>query len=373
MDSEKEKKTEFAKLILAYAVFSGSTLFFSSLFESYFYKLELEIYQIILSAVCLYIPPILMIFLTKEVRLKEGLKRSAIFMSLAALVLYLFVSPLAPVISRALIGISMFYFWMPFNTHFYSYTKNNAAVLGSIYYSLSPFLSLFFPVFAGTIAKDFGFDLVFFISIFAFLPLIPIVMKFKEDIKYKIEIKKKFDEVNGLKSMIFIEGFALNTITPVTLSAMMLIHFKDPLEFGSFLSATTLFAIAASVLTAKISDKFKNRKDFINISGLGFLIGAIVTLISQSKEEFFIGFGIINFFRSILLPLPLAVMIDKGKDLFDSMISREIILNAGRILAVVLGAILIYFYDIRIMLGIQTIATGAYIVIFQIKKRKLNL
>jgi MFS family permease len=369
----EEEKLEFGKLLLIYGIFSAASLFFGSLFESYFYTLNLEFYQIILSALCLYLPPIIMIMKNKKVTIKEGITKAAILFSLSATVLLFIHNPVAPFISRTLIGVSIFYFWMPFNSVYYGFVKNNAATLGSIYNAISPVLGIVIPVFAGTVAQLSGYEIIFLISIFAFLPLIPIVSKLRENKEFKIEIKKKMENLDGFKTLVVLEGFAINTITPITISTMMLIYFRKPVEFGGFLSATTVFSVLASVIAAKLSDKLKNRKDFIIASSVGFFAGCLIVLFSESAESFFVGVGVLSFFRSVLLPLPLALMVDRSKDLFKTMIEREIMLNAGRVAVIIIGTILVFFFDIRYMIAIQTIGAGAYIAIFLKKLKKLNL
>lgn len=364
---------EFGKLLLLYGIFTAATLFFGSLFEAYFYTLNLEFYQIILSAVCLYLPPIIMIMKTKKVSIKEGITKATILFSLSAAILFFIHNPLAPFVARTLIGISIFYFWMPFNTEYYRFVKNNAATLGSIYYAISPILGMIIPAVAGTVAQLNGYEIVFLISIFAFLPLIPIVSKLKEDKKHEIEINWNMENLSGFKTLVVLEGFVINTITPITISTMMLSYFREPIQFGGFLSATTVFSVVASVLASNFSDKWRNRKDFIIISSVGFFAGTLVVLFSQSAEVFFVGVATINFFRSILLPLPLALMVDKSKDLFKTMIDREIMLNSGRVAIVIMGAILTFFFDIRYMIALQTIGAGAYIIVFLRKLKKLKI
>lgn len=369
----EEEKIEFGKLLLLYSFFTGVSLFFGSLFEAYFYTLNLEFYQIILSAVCLYLPPIIMIMKIKKISIKEGVTKATILFSLSALVLFFIHNPIAPFVARTLIGISIFYFWMPFNTTYYGFVKNNAATLGSIYYAISPILGIIIPVLAGTLAQLNGYEIVFLISIFAFLPLIPIVFKLKEDKKYEIETKTSLEELDGFKTLVILEGFTINTITPITISTMMLNYFKEPVEFGGFLSATTIFSVISSLIASKFSDKWKNRKDFIIISTTGFFIGCLVVLFSTQAESFFIGVALISFFRSILLPLPLALIVDRSKDIFKVMIGREIMLNVGRVVVVVFGAILTAFFDIRYMIAIQTLGAGAYLVVFLRKMKKIKI
>ncbi len=369
----EEEKVEFGKLLLLYGIFTGASLFFGSLFESYFYTLNLEFYQIILSAICLYVPPIIMIMKIKKVSIKEGVLKAAILFSLSAATLFFLHNPLAPFIARTLIGISIFYFWIPFNTVYYGFVKNNAATLGSIYYAISPILGIIIPVFAGSMAQLRGYETVFLISIFVFLPLIPIVSKLKENKDQKIEFRWNLENLDGFKTLLILEGFVINTITPITISTMMLTYFKEPIEFGGFLSATTIFSVIASFIASKFSDKWKNRKDFIIISSVGFFIGTIVVLLSESAESFFIGVAIISFFRSILLPLPLALMLDRGKDLIKIMVEREIALNSGRIAIIAIGTILTAVFDIKYMLAIQAFGAALYIGVFVKKLKKLKL
>lgn len=362
-------KDKFSKIILVFTLYTIGSLFFGSLFELYFSNLGLNLAQIILSSIGIYFVPILLLPILSKVDSKKFIPIGFATFGLAAAVLLFWNSFYAPFVARTIIGLGIIFFWMPFNTMFYEFSKNNAAFLGSIYYSIGPVLSLVLPAFSGIIAAGYGYSLVFEISSIFFILSAVAIIKITEQKEYKYDLWKAIGTIKGLRTLFFIEGFSINTIIPVTLSAMILLYFNEPIAFGALISGATLFSIAASLITAKFSDKSGERRIYIIASALGFLIAAILTSISTSAEAFFLGFSIIGFFRGILLPLPLAIAVDKSKDIAQTMIAREFFLNIGRVALVGLGYIIIMYFNIRILLIIQTVVAAFYIPIFEIKKK----
>ncbi|MBI5223206.1 MFS transporter [Candidatus Micrarchaeota archaeon] len=368
----KEQKNSFSELLLTYSIYTTLGIFLSCLFESYFFQIGMSIPEIIATAGLVYLPPLICIFALKEFDMRKGAIIASGFWALSAVAFYLLEGNLSVILAKLLIGMSVAFFWMPFNTSYYRHRNGNEAFLGSIYYAVNPAISIILPPLAGLIAQMYGFKTIFAISALAFLAFIPYLSKKIKAEKFTYKPIESLKSIDGLKTIIFFEGFAINIVVSITLSAMILTYVQTPVEFGGFLSGTTIFAIIASGITAKISDHFKDRKNIIIASSIGMLAGGIITASAQNIETFFMGFGILSFFRSILQPLPLALVVDKSKNIGESMIARDIMLGFGRASAVIIGVALILIFDIRAMLIVQTVAAAIYIVLFEIKKNKLK-
>ena len=362
---------KFNRIFIIYAFFTIGTLFFTSLFELYFSTLGLSISQIILSSIGIYLSPILLLPLLSKVGTRKSIFIGFVVYGIAAAVLFAVHSQASPFLTRAIIGLTIVFFWIPFNTKYYEFSRSNSAFLGSLYYSLSPILGLVFPALSGIIATGYGYMSVFGISALFFAISSIIAYKLGEDKTYKYDLWKSIESIKGLRTLFFIEGFGINSIVPVTLSSMILLYFKQPAEFGGVLSGATLFSIIASLITAKYSDKSGERRLFIIGSSLGFLLSAIFTVIAKDAVSFFIGFSLIGFFRGILMPLPLALSVDISKNLPQTIIARELFLNLGRVALVILGYFVIIYFDIRALLLIQTIVAAFYIPVFEMKKKAI--
>jgi MFS family permease len=361
---------KFVKLIIVYTLFIIGSLFFASLFELYFSTLGLNMAQIVFSSIGIYLIPIMIIPLISKIDTRKFIPIGFATFGLAAIVLYFFQSFYAPFLARAFIGLGIIFFWIPFNTLFYEFNNKNAAFLGSIYYAISPILSLFLPAFSGLVVVQSGYNFLFLSSFVFFLGSFLLVPRLIERKELRFDFTSGLKSITGLRTLFFIEGFAINSITSLTLSTMILIYAHEPIEFGAILSGVTIFSIVASFVTAKLSDRSGERRVFVIASAFGFLISAIFTALSNSTGAFFLGFGLIGFFRAIILPLPLALAADSSKNLPQMIMAREVFLNLGRIVVVVLGYLIITYSDIRALLIVQTIVAAFYIPIFELKKRK---
>jgi MFS family permease len=291
--------------------------------------------------------------------------------ALGGLLLAFFPNPATPFIARTIMGAAIFFFWMPMNILFYEHAQKNNALLGSLYYSVSVVLSLVLPALAGWIAFAFGYPAMFLAGVAMFAVNMAIAEAFVQPKTYSYDPMKSLRSISGLRTLFFVEGFSFMSITQITLSAMILLYFTDPVDFGGVLSAVTVFAIIASFITARLSDHFGQRRTFLIASAFGFLLAAIFTSFADGVALFFLGFGAITFFRTMLLPLPLALAVDNSTSMVETMIGREIMLDIGRVVAVLFGFALILLFDIRAMLLMQTVAAALYIPIFELKKRKL--
>ncbi len=362
----------FLRLMSVYALYNAVGLVMGGIFEAYFYHLGLDLAEIVLTSAGLFAVPLLFLALMRKFEARQSVLIGMAMNALAGLLLAFFPDPAVPFVARMIMGTSIFFFWMPLNVLYYEHAKSNRAFMSSVYYAISPVLSLVLPAFAGWVAFAFGYPAMFLLSVAMLLVNMAMAARFVEPKKYSYDPVASLRSISGLRTLFFIEGFSIMSIAQITLSAMILLFFTDPVNFGGMLSAVTVFAIIASFVTARLSDHFGQRRMFLVAAALGFLLSAIFTSFTSGVALFFLGFGAITFFRSILLPLPLALAVDNSMNIVDTMVGREIMLNLGRVVAAVAGFALIVLFDIRAMLLVQTLAAALYIPVFELKKRKLE-
>lgn len=362
----------FLRLMAVYALYSAAGLLMSGLFEAYAFGLGLGMAEIVLTSVYLFGMPLVFLFLMRGFEARQSIITGLALTALAGLLFAFFQHPAVPFIGRLLIGGAIFFFWMPFNVLYYEHAKSNRAFMSSVYYAITPVLSLVLPALAGWLAATFGYPALFLISVVLVLATLALAAFFVEPKRYSYDAMTSLRSVRGLRTLFFLEGFSVMSVVQVTLSAMILFFFTDPQNFGGTLSAVTVFSLAASFVTAWLSDRYGNRRTFLLPAVLGFLLAALFTNFANTVALFFLGFGAVSFFRGILLPLPLALAVDNSKNMVETMIGREIMLDTGRTLAAVAGFALIVLFDIRAMLLLQTLAAALYIPVFELKKRKLE-
>ena len=363
----------FSKLMLVYLFWIASWVLAGSLFEVYFYGLGLTMQEIVATSFFWFIGSLLVMPLFKKIDSKKFMIIGILLSMLGAVVLYFFDFKEMGYIYKFLVSVPQFFFWIPFNVIFYEFKKDNAAQLGAIYYSVTPFLSLILPGFGGAIAATLGYGSLFIMAIVCYLITLVLAVFLLDNKIYKYDTAQSIKSISGLKTLVFLEGFAAAMIVQVFLETMLLKYADKPLEYGGFISLVTLFAIIASLLTARFSDVQKRRREFIILSAMAFGAAAILTSFSTDIAHFFVGFAMINFFRTIFFPLPLAVIVDNSKNLVETMVGREFMLNVGRIFGSVVAFVLMFYFDISfVLLLFGTIMMVGYPLAFELKKRKLG-
>ncbi len=355
-----------------YALWLVSTSLGASLFEVYFFNLGLSIPGIYLADSLWFIGSLIVIPLFRGFRARSFMLGGIAVAFLSTALLLFDPSPWVAIPFRLLIGVTNLFFWAPFNTLFYEHRKGDNASLGAVYYALGPVLSIFTPAIAGFFASALGFPALYILAMLSFAATFAAAFLFVEDKRYSYSFRSCMESISGLRTLIFMEGFAGMVMTSITLNVMLLLFVSKPEGFGLFTSLVTVFAVVASLLTAKLSDKVKRRREFILPLVALFSLSAVIASQSADILWFFLGFGLVNFFSRIFYPLPLALVVDNSKSLVESMVGREVFLNLGRLCGGILGYYLLLNSDIRTVLLVQGLVLLLYVPVFENRKKKLK-
>lgn len=363
----------FRKLILVYAFWFLSLMLSTSLFEVYFYNLGMPLQEIYLVNCFWFLISLIAIPFLKGFRTRDFMLIGICFAICAASVLALFPVLEAAFAFRFVISGIYFFFWVPFNVLFYEHRQGNHATLGAMYYSVSPLISLIAPAMAGLIATSLGFPTLFSIAIISFIITGFLVHRFVENKAYHYDIRESLRSLSGLKTLIFMEGFSVTVLLWATLPITLLTFVDRPLGYGLVMSLLTIFTVIATLFTGRMSDRAKRRREFILPVVLLLALSAIFASQATDIALFFVGFGLINFFSGVFLPLPLALMLDNSPSIVNLMMGREMLLNIGRICGTVLGLIVFIYTDIQTVILMQGVIILLYIPIFENRKRKLKI
>ena len=373
MFNVKELSHPFSKLVIVYIFWLATGILAGSLFEVYFFGLGLSIQEIVATSFFWFVGSLILIPLFKRFDSKKFMLIGIFITFISILVLYNFNFKEAAYLYRLLLSLTILFFWMPFNISFYEFRKENNALLGALYFSLGPLLLLVLPAVSGVIAASLGYGNLYLLAMISCAITFVLGFLFLEERVYTYDLVKSLKSISGLRSLIFLEGFGANMIASVTLETMLLKYATKPIEFGSFISLTTVFSILASFLTAKISDNHKRRREFVLLSSVALGIATIFASTAGSIEQFFLAFSLVNFFKTIFFPFPFAVVVDNSKNLVSTMIAREYMLNFGRICGAIMGFALLFYFDISsFMLVNGATMLIAYPLAFELKKRKLE-
>ncbi len=369
-----DTKSPFSRLLLVYLLWVACWLFGGGFFEIYFLNAGMPIKDIFFSECFWFVASMFTIPLVKRFKARDSMVLGIGVGFLSAALLFLLpAQPATSIFFRLMVGITHISFWVPFNTMYYELRRQqgNNAVMGALYYSLSPLLSLVLPVVGGLVIAIGGYQSLFLIAMASFAVTGVAAWKLVENREYHCDLRRAMDSISGLRSIFFMEGFTAAIIVNVTLVLMALTYFSKPLEYGIFISLSTLFSIAASILTARLSDKASRRREFL--LPVVFCLGISVILLAFTHDvvSFFICLGLTNFFSTIFFPLPLALAVDNSKSILDSMMGREYFLNMGRLVGSIIACLLYVYLGIQAVLIFQGASMLLYIPVFENRKKKL--
>ncbi len=369
-----DTKSPFSRILIVYLLWVACWLFGGGFFEIYFLNAGMPIKDIFFSECFWFVASMFTIPLVKRFRARDSMVIGIGVGFLSAALLFLLpAQPATSILFRLMVGLTHISFWVPFNTMYYELRKQqgNNAVMGALYYSLSPLLSLALPVIGGLVVAVLGYQALFALAMASFAITGIAAWKLVDNREYRCDLRRSIDSISGLRSLFFIEGFTAAIIVNVTIVIMTLTYFSKPLEFGMFMSLITVFSIAASVLTARLSDKASRRREFL--LPVVFCLGISVMLLAFTRDvvSFFICLGLTNFFSTIFFPLNLALGMDNSKSFLDSMVGREYFLNMGRLVGSIIACLLFVYFGIQAVLLFQGVSMLLYIPVFENRKKKL--
>jgi hypothetical protein len=363
--------SEFRNLLIIFAVWTAGMFFGGTLFEVYFFNMGMSLPEIYLADAFWFVAGLVLLPLFKGFRTKPFMLFGCVLSLLSVIVLYAYPEPGAAYIYRLILGTTHFFFWLPFNTIYYEFRKENNASLSAIYYSVSPVLALILPAIAGTIAGNIGFSELYEVAMATYVLALILFALLLKDTKFEYDFSTSMKSISGLRSVIFLEGFSVMVITSLTLPIMILLFLDGPVEVGWFLSLATIFSIAASFLISDVSDKLHRRSVFLLSSALGFGLSVASAAFAPDLTLFFLAFGMVNFFARIFSPISLALAVDNTKRVADTMVGREFMLNMGRLAGALAGYVLFVMFSIEAVLLFQGLAFLLYLPLFESKKKKL--
>jgi MFS family permease len=267
-------------------------------------------------------------------------------------------------------GLCFFLFWVPFNSMWFGLNNKKNAGHSTLYNAIMMATSLIMPILSGYIAQFFGFNAVFVGTVVILIITAIAATKLVPQKKAEINFSKAIEHLSGFRTLIFLEGF--HQVAPVFLVFIITLqYFPKPADYGLFISLATILSIISSFILARISDKSGQRREFILMFSVGLAISTFLAAAANDVLWWFIAVSLINFFRVIFFPFPLALLLDKKANIPELMYSREIFLNIGRSASCVMSLLL---YLATGSLAISFIVAGismlAYALTFEFVKVK---
>lgn len=234
-------------------------------------------------------------------------------------------------ISGALIGIAIPFFWVTYNILHFKFGKREYDGLSSgAYFLLGPLLGVLSIPIAGSFAHYVNFTLFFGIG--ALLYSIPIAYTFfLPDITFSFDVRS-YISTHRIDWTLVLQGVA-NRMTNVLIPTFTLVFIQEPAAFGSFFGYLSIIAALAGIINGYISDKVRNRRAFFYISTVGVIVGFVPLIFATNNfVAWGISAGIVGLAINLAAPFWLVYAIDQYSaelSIEKLMTVREIYLHVG--------------------------------------------
>lgn len=364
---EKEKVNSLVKVFLLWGIgiALANAMLFPYLLEIGFSTLDILVFF----SIAYLVPSIFLLFAGKmnaERVLLWGLATTGI--GWALLGLFGGYAGLAAMILLG--GMAFAFFWAPFNALWFEEGKWGNAFQGAVYYGIMVAIGILGPALGGVVADYLGYAAVFLLAGAIMVLAGGISRGVGRGKEVLLGAKRGLEAVSGLKTLLFLEGSSLLGVQ-VLIFVVTLEYFTKPLDYGFFLTATTLVAVLLSLVFAKISDERQRRREFLLLSSLGLGLSLAFASIAIELWMWFAAMVLVGFFRSVFSPFPIAVLLDKKKDLRAAMYGRELVLNSARFLVAV-ASVGLYLAtgSVRIPLLLTGLCAIAFAMVFEFSKKK---
>ena len=327
------KTKKFLNIYGIHIFHSFAHLFVFGLLFLYLHQIGFTNLEIALFSTLEYFGAFLVLFFLKTVDFKKIITAATILKSILLLMFVNFIRGFETIqlyLIALSLGVVIFTFWVPFNIKYFGLGNNkNNAFMGSILFMLWPLMNMFLPGIAGYAVNSYGFKFLFIVSAAINLLAIFCIKWSDNGLVLKFNLKNALENTKGVKTLMSLEGLFQGILwTAIPLATIS--YFGNAIDYGLFFSYLGLFGAIASVFLSRLSDNMKNRTSFIYPVALLLGLSAILTGFATTLIVWAIANAFLVFFATVFGPFQTAVVLDKSKNLVDSMASREFFLNFGR-------------------------------------------
>jgi len=269
----------------------------------------------------------------------------------------------------ALASITLFrlLYWVPYHTEFAKSTDRlsrgkEIAFLASV----STLICVVLPFIAGLIIAKFNFSVLFLISIIiASISIIPILLLRPVREKYTYSFLQTFKELFNRRNRKLLlayggegaEGVVGFVIWPIFIFQLLN---ENYLSVGIISSLIILVSIILRLLIGNWTDKISKRR-IIKTGSVLYALGWIGKIFVQTAFQIFI-VSTYHAFAAVVMRTPFTTLMyeqaaDRGHYVDEYTVLREIALNIGRILVLVLSIILLCFMGLNFVFILAAIAS----------------
>jgi len=317
---------------------------------------------------------------------KKALQVSVILAALFYVVFYLIdnksLEELIPLTVFIVVLFRLFH-WLPYHVDFAKFSdKKNRAKQVSFFSATRLALGVFIPLAAGFIVSRFGFDVLFLIAIILyFVSGIPFMAVPRTREKFSWSVKQTWQQFFSRKRRKMILAYMANgaenmvglVVWPIFIYQLLNGNY---FQIGALSTLIIAFTVVLQLLTGKYIDSKISKEKAIHWGSVFYSFGWIIKIFISTAFQIFI-VGAYHSITSILLRTPFdtltyEIAADQGHYVDEFTVLREMAINLGRSIMVVLIILTSLYFAIQWIFILAAIATIIFNLLEQ-RDVKLNV
>ncbi|MCC6323692.1 hypothetical protein IT400_02775 [Candidatus Nomurabacteria bacterium] len=259
-----------------------------------------------------------------------------------------------------LFAINVVFFWTIYNVLHFKYSEDHEhGYKSGIYFLISPVFSTILAPLAGTVVEMFGYHTLFISSLFLYI--IPVFLLLRiPSFEFKFNTFKAI-RIMEHRVLITMQGYIFMlsyNIIPI----FTLFYINTPGQLGNFFGYLAILSAVTAVINSKISDRLKKRAFFFYFFNTINSISYIPLAMASSLVGWSLFVGISNLTYGLSNPFNFALTLDHREgDIVDTMVAREVYLNLGRVIMIVVALIVFLFtQSLHMALLVSVLISFAY-------------
>lgn len=330
------RRRQFLNLLVFFAVYVWFRAFSTSVLNPHFLQSGVGLEAMVLGSAISFTTAIIILMFFKSVNNLSWWRWAIIFAYLGILSIVKVNFIWQYFLFCLLIGSNTALYFVPYNiAHFQLTPKARTSFSAGVMFAVGPVISFVAPLASGWLAQV-NYIYIWSLSFLFFIASL-LLVKFQTPIQIKIDIKGGYKYLRPTRLIVFLEG--IWEILVFSLIPIFTLYFiTTPLVYGGYLSYLALVGILANLFLGKLSDHHQNRLVFLIPTTV---ILAVTTIFFpagiKSLPLWLIITGIIQFFSPLFWNFSTAWFVDLQPDHERSMPIRELILNVGRALGLLLA------------------------------------
>jgi MFS transporter len=329
------------------------------LFEKFNYNYYPVIWYFLFSfGLTFFVIPLGAIIMSK-IRLKQSMILATFFLVGFIAVLYVYdIYPLLSILIIAALASNIWrmLYWVPFHTDFVKFTKaGHRGEQYSVLKIIQDVLGILVPLSAGLILNYYNYSVLFIIAMVIVLAsIIPLFKLEKNNEKFSWTYWQSYKELFKKKNRKTLYAYAADGAETIIGSVIWPIFIftvldKEYLAVGAVSTLIIGLTVILDIIVGRYSDKF-NKKKILKYGSVFYALGWIIKIFVGTAFHIFIVSTYHNL-TAIFRRIPFDTLMyekaaDSGHYVDEYTVLRELSLNIGRVLMMIVTAILIYYFGI---------------------------